>query len=326
MKRENVTGRANVEDTPALEAYYRELEGRDLGALWNVANEIEPWFPQPKSVPMHWKWRDIGPLVRKAPDLVDAEKAARRVVMLVNPGRKEWSAAAGLLYTGVQVMNPGEFTSAHRHQASALRFVMEGKGAYTVVDGERLALGARDFVLTPNGTWHDHGVEDGGTQCIWQDGLDIPLMNSLDANFYEVHPQTVQTPAPLSRDNWKKPYSPVFLYKWDSCFSELKKEKTYDYKNPLTGGPVMPTMGARLELAGSESKFKKNTGSVIYQVATGHGWSEVGGQRFEWEEKDIFCIPSWTRYRHGAAGEAVLFSFNDFPAMQALGLYRESHD
>src|SRR6187401_1980830 len=201
MKRENVVGRANVDDTPALEAYYKELEARELGALWNVANEIEPWFPQPKSVPMLWKWRDVQPMVQKAAELVSAEKAARRVVMLVNPGRKEWSAAAGLLYTGVQVMNPGEFTSAHRHQASALRFVMEGKGAYTVVDGERMTLGARDFVLTPNGIWHD--------------GLDIPLMNSLDANFYEVHPQTVQTPSPLSRKNWKKPYSPVFLYKWD---------------------------------------------------------------------------------------------------------------
>ena len=67
----------------------------------------------------------------------------------------------------------------------------------------------------------------------------------------------------------------------------------------------------------------RHTGSVIYQVATGHGWSEIGDQRFEWEEKDIFCIPSWTPYRHGAASEAVLFSFNDFPAMKALGLYRE---
>jgi gentisate 1,2-dioxygenase len=222
-------------------------------------------------------------------------------------------------------MNPGEFTSAHRHQASALRFVMEGKGAYTVVDGERLSLDARDFVLTPNGTWHDHGVEDGGTQCIWQDGLDIPLMNSLDANFYEVHPQTVQTPAPLSRENWSRPYSPVFLYKWDSCFSELRKEKAFEYKNPLTGGSVMPTMGARLELI-KESRPIRHTGSVIYQVASGHGWSEIAGQRYEWEEKDIFAIPSWTPYRHGASSEAVLFSFNDFPAMKALGLYREAQD
>jgi len=323
MKRENVIGRANVEDTPELEAYYRSLEGEALGALWTVANEIEPWYPQPKSVPTLWAWKRIESHVRKAADLVSAEKAARRVVMLVNPGRKEWSAAAGLLYTGVQVMNPGESTSAHRHQASALRFVMEGRGAYTVVDGERLSLGPRDLVLTPNGTWHDHGVEAQGTQCVWQDGLDIPLMNSLDANFYEVHPGLVQKPSPLSREGWNKPYSTVFQYRWDECYKALRKEKIFDYRNPLTGGPIMPTMGARLELINSDTAVKRHTGSVIYQVASGRGWSEVGAQRFEWEEKDIFCVPSWTRYRHGAPGEAVLFSFNDLPAMRALALYRE---
>ena len=184
----------------------------------------------------------------KAAELVSAEKAARRVVMLVNPGRKEWSAAAGLLYTGVQVMNPGEFTSAHRHQASALRFVMEGKGAYTVVDGERMALGARDFVLTPNGTWHDHGVEESGTQCVWQDGLDIPLMNSLDANFYEVHPKVVQTPRRCRARTGTSPTRRCFLYKWDDMFFRiLRKKRFFEYKNPLTGGSVMPTMGARLE-------------------------------------------------------------------------------
>jgi gentisate 1,2-dioxygenase len=303
MKRENVIGRANVEDTPELEAYYRSLEGEALGALWTVANEIEPWHPQPKSIPTLWKWKNVEPFVRRAPELVSAEKAARRVVMLVNPGRKEWSAAVGLLYSGVQVMNPGEFTSAHRHQASALRFVMEGRSAYTVVDGERLTLGA---------------------QCIWQDGLDIPLMNSLDANFYEVHPKIVQTPAPLSRENWSRPYSPVFLYKWDDSYKSLKRDgKVFEYKNPLTGGAVMPTMGARLELIKTNSGVKRHTGSVVYQVAAGSGWTEVGDQRFEWEEKDIFCVPAWTRYRHGAHEESVLFSFNDFPAMRALGLYRE---
>src|SRR5258708_8689371 len=150
MKRENVVGRANVEDTPELEAYYRELEGEALGALWTVANEIEPWYPQPKSVPTLWRWKNIESFVRKAADLVSAEKAARRVVMLVNPGRKEWSAAAGLLYPGVQWMNPGGFTSAHRHQASALRFIMEGRGAYTTVDRERMVLGPPNPALTPN--------------------------------------------------------------------------------------------------------------------------------------------------------------------------------
>ena len=336
MKRENVIGRANVEDTPELEAYYASLEGEALGALWNVANEIEPWYPQPKSVPVLWKWKRIEPFVRRAPQLVSAEKAARRVVMLVNPGRKEWSAAAGLLYTGVQIMNPGEFTSAHRHQASALRFIMEGRGAYTVVDGERLELGARDLVLTPNGTWHDHGIDAGGTQCIWQDGLDIPLMNSLDANFYEVHPEVMQKPAPLSRENWSKPYSPVFRYGWEESYAALQESAlqsefdgtVYEYRNPLTGGPIMPTIGAQLQRLrpGEETRPHRHTGSAIYQVAKGRGWSVIGGQRFDWEEKDIFALPSWAVHAHAnasASEDAVLFSFNDFPAMRALALYRE---
>ena len=338
MKRENVIGRANVEDTPELEAYYRSLEGESLGALWTVANEIEPWHPQPKSVPTLWKWRRIEPLVRRAPELVSAEKAARRVVMLVNPGRKEWSAAAGLLYTGVQIMNPGEFTSAHRHQASALRFIMEGRGAYTVVEGERMTLGARDLVLTPNGTWHDHGVDAGGTQCVWQDGLDIPLMNSLDANFYEVHPQTVQKPGkPLDRKGWNRPYSPVFRYAWDESYEELRNSShhspydgaVHEYRNPVTGGPVMPTIGAQLQRLrpGESTRAHRHTGSAIYQVAKGRGSSVIAGQRFDWEEKDIFCLPSWAVHSHANASsteDAVLFSFNDFPAMRALALYREA--
>lgn len=338
MKRENVIGRANVEDTPELEAYYRELEARDLGALWNVANEIEPWHPQPKSVPMHWRWRDVEPLVRRAPGLVSAEKSARRVVMLVNPGRKEWSAAVGLLYTGIQIMDPGEFTSAHRHQASALRFVMEGRGAYTVVDGERMTLGARDLVLTPNGTWHDHGVEAGGTQCIWQDGLDIPLMNSLDANFYQVHPDIVQKPlaAPLPREGWTRPYSPQMKYSWDAAYESLRKAPVaspfdgaiLEYANPVTGGPIMPTIGAQLQRLrpGERTQAHRHTGSVIYQVAKGRGESIVGGERFDWDEKDVFCVPSWAAHSHANASvteDAVLFSFNDFPVMRSLALWRE---
>lgn len=354
--RENVIGRANVEDTPELEAYYQDLARLDAGALWTVANAIEPWYPQPASVPVLWRYRDLKPHVVRAPDLVRPEDAGRRVVMLVNPGRKELSACVGLLYTGIQVMNPGESTSAHRHMASALRFIMEGSGAYTVVDGEKLSLGARDFVLTPNGTWHDHGVDENGTQCIWQDGLDIPLINTLDANFYAVHPDIQQTPTtPLNhswnlsgggivqptevRKNWKKPYSPLLKYPWDPTYEALcRAAKTsegspydgiiMDYVNPVTGGHVMKTLGASIQLLrpGERTKAHRHTGSFCYQAAKGRGYTIINGRRFDWEEKDIFVIPSWAVHEHGNASDtedACLFSFHDRPVMEALGIWHE---
>ena len=182
--RDDVAGRANVEDTPELKAYYADLEKYDAGALWTVANKIEPWQPQSASVPIIWRYSDLREHVLRSVQLVSAEKAGRRVVYLNNPGRRDVSAAVGWLYSGLQVMHPGEVASAHAHSASALRFIMEGTGAYTIVDGHKMTLGARDFVLTPNGTWHEHGVESSGSPCIWQDGLDIPLVNALEANFF----------------------------------------------------------------------------------------------------------------------------------------------
>jgi len=102
----------------------------------------------------------------------------------------------------------------------------------------------------------------------------------------------------------------------------------YEYTNPLTGGPIMPTIGAQLQrlAPGEQTRAHRHTGSVIYQVACGRGSSRVGDQTLQWEEKDIFAIPSWCPHSHGnrsSTDEAVLFSFNDFPAMRALALYRE---
>jgi gentisate 1,2-dioxygenase len=146
----------------------------------------------------------------------------------------------------------------------------------------------------------------------------------------------VQEPSVLSRENWSKPYSPVFKYSWDESYEALLSSKAFsefdgllfEYQNPLTRGPVMPTIGAQLQLLkpGEQTKPHRHTGSAVYQVAKGQGWSVIGGQRFEWEEKDIFALPSWAPHSHAnasASEDAVLFSFNDFPAMRALALYRE---
>ncbi len=350
---DDVIGRARVKDTPELEAYYRELETLGAGALWTVANDIEPWEPRSSSIPMLWKYDDLRSLVLKSSELVTPEQAGRRVVYLVNDKRKDVSAAVGWLYTGIQVTRPGESTSAHRHKASALRFIMEGDKGYTVVDGNKIMLEVNDFVITPNSTWHEHGVEADGQTCIWQDGLDIPLVNALEANDYAVYDGKQPLDFPVNYSpiiygcagvlpadvTWDKPYSPLFKYSWKVVYPallEMLKVKELhpidgilmQYSNPVTGGHVMQTMGASMQLlpAGFKGKAHKHTGSFVYQCAKGSGYSIINGQRFDWKERDIFCVPSWAWHEHHNASnaeDACLFSFNDLPTIEKLGLYQE---
>ncbi len=352
--KEDVAGRANVSDTPELVQYYKDLEKFEAGALWNVANKIEPWEPKSQSVPVLWRYQDLREYVLRSVDLVTPEQAGRRVIYLNNPGRQDVSAAVGWLYSGLQVMHPGEAASAHSHSSSALRFIMEGSGAYTVVDGHKMTLGANDFVLTPNGAWHEHGVSEDGTTCIWQDGLDIPFVNAMEAGFYAVHPdlsQAVTFPVndathiwgnpglkPVLHD-WQKPYSPLLKYEWEPTYEALSRYAKVtdgspydgiimDYTNPLTGGPVMATMGASMQMLrpGEHTKAHRHTGSIIYQVAKGHGYSIINGKRFDWRERDIFCVPSWMFHEHvngSSSDDACLFSFHDLPVMRALNLYYE---
>lgn len=350
---EDVVGRANVSDTAELVDFYRDLEGQHAGALWTVANKIEPWEPKSQSVPVVWHYDQLRAHVLRALDLVSPEKAGRRVVYLANPGRRDVSAAIGWLYTGLQVMGPGEVASAHRHSASALRFIMEGAGAFTNVDGHKMTLGRNDFVLTPNGTWHEHGVSEEGSVCIWQDGLDIPLMNALEANFYEVHPDLNQAVGYAVDDStatwgnaallpagehWSKRYSPLLKYEWEPTYEALLRYARasdgspfdgihMNYVNPFNGGPPMSTIGASMQLLrpGEHTRAHREVGSFIYQCAKGSGHSIIGGKRFYWKERDIFVVPSWMWHEHvngSASDDACLFSFHDLPTMRALNLYR----
>jgi gentisate 1,2-dioxygenase len=352
--RDEQLGRARVKDTPELKAYYGELAQYNAIGLWQVANSIEPWEPTPRSIPVIWKYRDLRPLVLRAAQLVSPEDAARRVVALINPGNRDTSACVGNLYTGIQIMLPGEAATAHRHASSALRFIMEGDGAYTVVDGEKMTLRARDLVLTPNGTWHDHGNEGTSGPAIWQDGLDIPLVNVLEANYFELYPDGRQTPSrPVdasyaeyggtallpATERWTKPYSPLLKYPWEPTYEALLRLAQrsagspfdgilMEYVNPRTGGPIMPTMGASIQLLrpGEHTRAHRHTGNIVYQCAKGRGYSIIGGRRFDWEEHDIFVVPTWYWHEHANLSDtedAVLFSFNDLPTMKALALYRE---
>jgi gentisate 1,2-dioxygenase len=106
--------------------------------------------------------------------------------------------------------------------------------------------------------------------------------------------------------------------RWDGIYME--------YVNPHTGGPLMPTLacGVQLIRPGVRTRAHRHTGSAVYLVFEGRGASVIDGQRFDWGKGDLFVVPTWAWHEHASVGgEAILFSVQDTPIMQALGLYRE---
>jgi gentisate 1,2-dioxygenase len=131
-------------------------------------------------------------------------------------------------------------------------------------------------------------------------------------------------------------YSPVLNYRWQTTRATLHglREENgspfdgihVEYINPHTGGPVLPTMSAYLQLLrrGERTRAHRHVASTVYHVAEGGGSSIIGGQRFDWEERDTFVVPSWTWHEHASSdGEAVLFSFSNRPILRSFGLERE---
>ena len=121
-------GRSNVKDNKELIDFYKELEDVSTTAFWRRANDIEPWEPVSRYKSTLWRYSDLRDLVLKSADLVTPEEAGRRVIVLMNDSDagRENTACVGWLFSGLQVMKPGEFTPAHNHTASAQRFIMEG--------------------------------------------------------------------------------------------------------------------------------------------------------------------------------------------------------
>jgi gentisate 1,2-dioxygenase len=330
----------------AMERFYEDVKRIHGRALW----QTEGTGKKSPTLPYLWKYRDFRPLLFKAAEIVPIELAERRVLVMANPGiLTDWQAS-NMLLANLQIIKPGEIAPSHRHSAAALRLVIEGSGAYTAVDGEKSYMEPGDFVTTPGGTWHDHGNEGPG-EMVWLDGLDVPLVQALEASYYEVYPESKQRltrPDDLSlrlygsaslKPTWVRhdaKHSPLLNYKFSQTYATLKSLAEADegsphdgisveYVNPLTGGPALPTIAcfASLLRAGQRTKAHRHTGSTIYHVIKGRGTSVIAGRTFDWEDKDTFVVPSWTWHEHQAAGESVLFSYSEAAILPALGLYRE---
>jgi gentisate 1,2-dioxygenase len=329
--------------------YYQRLEQKHAAPLWEVLGDLIPSQPRPPASPALWRYQEMRALLLEAGRLITAKEAERRVLILENPSMPGTSLITQSVYAGLQLVDPGETTTTHRHVTAALRFVIESDKGYTAVDGERTTMHPGDFVITPSWTYHDHG-NPGDTPVIWLDGLDIPIVNLLGASFAEPHPQGLQ---PMTRKEGdasarysqnllpvdytpSRSTTPVFNYPYArsrEALDWLYRNSPLDachgikmqYSNPATGGSPMPTIGAFLQLlpAGFRGSAYRSTDATVYCVAEGAGTSQIGGVTFEWRKNDVFVVPSWCSVSHQANGEAVLFSFSDRPVHKALGLWRE---
>jgi gentisate 1,2-dioxygenase len=303
--------------------FYQRIAKLNAAPLWEVLSDIVGAKPHPVAIPAHWKYAELRPFLMESGQLITAREAERRVLMLENPGFPGGSRIAQSVYAGLQLVLPGEFTSSHRHVACALRFIIEGEGAYTAVDGERVTMHPGDLILTPSWTFHDHG-NPGSTPVVWLDGLDIPIVNFFDSSFAEHLPDEATQTSVTS-------IAPAFAFPYAPALEALRNEPVHpchgariEYVKP-GGAPVTPTLGGFLQLlpAGFSGAPHRSTDSTVYCVAEGRGSSRVGDHTFQWAERDIFVAPSWCPVSHNAAGESVLFSFSDRPAQKALGLWRE---
>jgi gentisate 1,2-dioxygenase len=330
--------------------FYERAHTEHLAPLWRVLHGLVTTEPKHSTQPALWKYANVRPYLMEACDLISTEESERRVLVLENPGLPGQSRITQSLFCGLQVILPGEIAPAHRHVASALRFVVEGRDAYTAIAGERTTMKPGDFVITPSWTWHDHGNES-DAPMVWIDGLDMHIVNLLGASFRENYPgkrHPSNQPEgsshaiggcnmlPIGFDR-RSQTSPLFSYPYDVARESLHAlcraqapDPCHAYKmlyiNPVTGGSAMPTLTTAMQLLpkGFTTTPYRSTAGTVFAVVEGSGKVVIDGTSFAYGAKDIFVIPSWARFTVESTDESVIFSFSDRVVQEKLDLFRES--
>jgi gentisate 1,2-dioxygenase len=330
------------------DAYYARIAERGLTPLWTIMEQAVPSEPLPNCEPAFWNFADdIRPALLEAGELISAEEAQRRVLVLNNPALERGTTKT--LLCAIQMIKGGEIAPAHRHTQSALRFVIEGAGAYTAVNGEKTSMKPGDLIVTPAWAWHDHGKESEGPM-IWLDGLDIPLVNHLGATFSTEFDEQRYPETRLIDDSRArygsgllplepvvvKHHSPVFSYPYDrtrQALEALRRTNEWDschglklkYSNPMSGEFVLPTIATFIQLLpkGFSGTPYRSTESTIVMAVEGRGRASIGNRTFSFGPHDIFVIPNWTWASLEADEDAVLFSYSDRAALEKLTLFRQ---
>lgn len=343
-------------DDRALDELYSDFKSEHVTPLWTQRDDLMPMTPTSKAVPFVWKWSTLYPLAQRAGDLVPVGRGGeRRAIALANPGLGGAPHVSPTLWAAIQYLGPKEVAPEHRHAQNAFRFVVEGEGVWTVVNGDPVAMRRGDFLLTPG--WHFHGHHNETDQPMaWIDGLDIPFAHYADTGFFEFGSDSVtddSTPdTSRSERLWAYPglrplvgldsrsSSPIAAYRWEHTDAALTAQLELEdeghaattepghaavrYSNPTTGGDVMPTIRAEFHRlrAGAHTRPRRNVGSTVYQVFEGSGVFVLEGRTYAVETGDMIAVPSWTEWSIVASTQFDLFAFSDAPIIERLHFAR----
>jgi gentisate 1,2-dioxygenase len=348
-------------NAPAQRPWFSDTAGVGSGQLASGRVAVA----QLKALPHLWRWNDYSPYLRRISEIArkaevsPIEFADRQSILLLNPGLNGRLQITNTIRCAISIYNPGDIAPVHLHSPNASRTILSDKGGYTVVEGERCEASRGDLILTPNGTWHDHG-NDSSEPVIWIDMLDWPLMEFLDAAWVDHDMPGAQGNAKVQPTTRSDGYSrrlygrggmvptfvnhqlgvgrspaPLIHYRGadvQETLHGLRNEKgdphegiKIDFVNPVTGEPVFRTLNysAQLLRPGEETEPKRETAGTFYVVIEGSGATEVGGKRLEWAQNDIFVVPNflWRRHINTGRSDAVIYSVSDAALMRNIGQY-----
>jgi gentisate 1,2-dioxygenase len=333
--------------------YRTRLEELSVLPAWTLLRSIMPvGKPVQQAQACHWRYRELRAELIRAGDLVPVEKAERRVLALVNPGfSPDRLATLPSIFFGLQLINPGERAPSHRHIPAAARVIVEGEGAFTSVEGEKVLMDTGDLILTPPQYWHDHGHE-GRTPMIWMDVLDHPLAVPLDISYVipgklaEHHSNAPDAGdtfyrcaglVPYREPNEKRPDYPLRRYRWErvrealSAMADLSERGApvhLRYINPETGESALKTLdfSARLLRPAETIKLKKTSANRMFLTQGGGGDIEVNGTPYQCEQGDAVAVPTYASVALQNASTGTpwyLMQVDDVPTQVKLGFYEE---
>jgi gentisate 1,2-dioxygenase len=339
----------------ALEELYRDFATASCAPLWLARGDLMPTEPTPRARAAHWRWSTLRELATRAGELVEVGRGGeRRAIALANPGLGGEPFATPTLWAAIQYLRPGEAAPAHRHTQSAFRFVLEGSGVFTNVDGDEVAMERGDLLLTSNWSWHEHH-NTAEVPMAWLDGLDIPLVSMLDASFFEFGPDTLQSRATPRRSRSERLYGhpgirpvgieppvgpPLVAFRYEhtsaamSAQLELEAEGAISlaepghaavrFVDPLRDVDALSTMRTEMHrlAPGAGARPDRVVGSSVWQLFCGEATADVAGERFELAAGDLFVVPSYAELTIESRSGAELFMFSDAPLYEALHLDR----